>query len=461
MSFSTLEFIIIFLPLFLVIYYVLFFVCKKNHLPANLWLAVGGLIFCLYADYEMHTYYNVSVALLEALLTYFVARGISYFDNKESYRFLRKAITVIGTGILLVTLIIYKYFVKALPIGISFYSFSMIAYLIDVYKHKVYAEKNVINYVSYILMFPRLVQGPITRYGRFRDSIRKRNINVRRIDKGLKLFILGLSFKVLIADKIGLLFFEIQKIGFESISTPLAWMGAVAYSLQLYFDFCGYSMMAVGIGNMLGFTLPGNFDSPYAARSIGEFYRRWHITLGQWFRDYIYIPLGGNRKGTVMTLFNLLLVWIATGIWHGRDLNFLIWAAVIFMFVALEKLFLLKILNKSRILSHVYVLVIIVTSWVIFALRDIDSLCVYLSRMFPFVTVEYDSNVMALDYIKYGRMYGPVAIVAVLLCIPGVYKRITLMRRKKYSPIICIVLFILCIHSISRGLSNPFMYYGF
>ncbi len=461
MSFSTFEFIIVFLPLFLVIYYTLLKLNKNSKVLANIWITVGSLAFVFYADYVSGHFYNILILVLISLYGFLIARGISYFGNKPDYQKMRGFVFVSGLVVILAVLLVYKYYVKALPLGLSFYSFTIIAYLIDVYKKKSVAEASVIRYFAYITMFPKLLQGPITRYDRFSNALVNRKITLGRFDRALKLFIMGLAMKVLLADRVGLLFFELEKIGFESISTPLAWMGAVAFSLQLYFDFCGYTLMAMGLGSMLGFRLPVNFDSPYAAKSVGEFYRRWHITLGQWFRDYIYIPLGGNRKGSVATLFNLFVVWLATGVWHGRSLNYLIWAGVLFVFIAFEKLFLAKLLNKTKILSRIYLNFVIVVSWVIFAITDIRRLWVYLTRMFPFIKVGYESNILAGDYIKYCRMYGPIMLIAIVLCIPKVYRGMLASRRKLVSSFLCILLFVLSLFSISKGMNNPFMYFDF
>lgn len=461
MSFSTLEFLLIFLPIFLVVYYIFLNIQKKTKLLANCWIVVGSLAFCFYADYVGHSYFNILIIGIETIVSFCLALAVSYFGSKNSCQTFTKVILGFGVFLIVGVLLAYKFVVKALPLGLSFYSFSILAYLFDVYAHRVEAESNFINYSSYVLMFPKITQGPITRYSMFADRLRNRRVSLKRFDRALKLFIFGLSYKVLVADRIGSLFFEIQKIGFESISTYLAWMGAVAYSLQLYFDFMGYTLMAVGIGNMLGFQMPCNFNNPYASRSVSEFYRRWHMTLGAWFRDYIYIPFGGNRKGIIKTLFNLLVVWLITGIWHGIDANFIIWGLGLFIFIALEKLFLGRLLKKSHVVSRLYTVVVIVLSWVVFAITDIKKLVVYFTRLFPFIPVSYESNVLKDDYIKYGKMYGVYFIVAILLCIPWVNKAVLASRRKLISSVICIVLFVICIFDVAKGLSNPFMYFAF
>lgn len=225
-----------------------------------------------------------------------------------------------------------------LPLGISFYTFQITSYIIDVYLGKTKADTSFISLGAYLCMFPQLIAGPIVVYSDIRDALKQRKISVHGFDSGLKTFIVGLGYKVIIANRIGTLWNEVCTIGYESISTPLAWLGAFAYSMQLYFDFCGYSLMAVGLGEMLGFRMPANFRHPYMARSVTEFWRRWHITLGAWFREYVYIPLGGNRKGNARTIFNLLVVWFLTGFWHGAAWNFILWGFFIFILQIIEKI---------------------------------------------------------------------------------------------------------------------------
>ena len=231
-----------------------------------------------------------------------------------------------------------------LPVGISFYTFKSISYLIDVYRSG-HAERSFLRFGAYLCCFPQIVSGPIMRYGEMEQAQQFGVWKAARAEDGLKYIIAGLGMKVLLADRLGFLWNDIQTIGFESISTPLAWLGAAAYSMELYFDFAGYSLIAVGIGRMIGLPAIKNFDQPYSSRSVSEFYRRWHMTLGSWFRDYLYIPLGGNRKGTLRTVFNLLLVWAVTGFWHGGGLHFILWGMILGLLVVIEKLWIGKWLN--------------------------------------------------------------------------------------------------------------------
>lgn len=258
-----------------------------------------------------------------------------------------------------------------LPLGISYYIFKIISYEVDVYTGNVSAEKNPITFASYVLFFPQLIVGPIVKYRDMAAQFHtfENRCNLRQIEHGAELFVFGLAKKVILADSIGALWTDIigsGGVGLSQISTPLAWLGIIAYSLQLYFDFAGYSEMSNGLAAMLGFDCPANFDLPYIAGSITEFWRRWHISLSGWFRDYIYIPLGGNRKGKARQLLNMLLVWAATGIWHGASWNFICWGLYYFVLLTVEKLFLLKHLQKGRLWPHLYTLFFVVLGWGIF-----------------------------------------------------------------------------------------------
>ena len=262
-----------------------------------------------------------------------------------------------------------------LPLGISYYVFKLISYVADVYSGKAAAEKNPIDFAAYVLFFPQLIIGPIVKYREMADQLHtvKNRCSLAQIEQGAQLFIFGLAKKVILADSIGALWRGIigaDGVGLANVSTPLAWLGILAYSFQLYFDFAGYSEMSNGLAAMLGFDCPANFDLPYISASITEFWRRWHISLSGWFRDYIYIPLGGNRKGTARQLFNMFVVWAATGIWHGANWNFIVWGLYYFVLLTIEKLFLLKYLKKGRVWPHLYTLFFVILGWGIFTAND-------------------------------------------------------------------------------------------
>lgn len=258
-----------------------------------------------------------------------------------------------------------------LPLGISYYIFKIISYEADVYTGKIEPERNPLTFAVYVLFFPQLIVGPIVKYREMADQLHdgKNRCTMEKAQRGAELFVFGLAKKVILADSIGALWTDIigaGGVGLANVSTPLAWLGILAYSLQLYFDFAGYSEMSNGLAALLGFDCPANFDLPYISGSITEFWRRWHITLSGWFRDYIYIPLGGNRKGPARQLFNMFLVWAATGIWHGASWNFIAWGLYYFVLLTIEKTFLLKYLKKGKIWPHLYTLFFVVLGWGIF-----------------------------------------------------------------------------------------------
>ena len=239
-----------------------------------------------------------------------------------------------------------------------------------------------LKFATYVSMFPETDLRPITRYGDISDSTTERTFTVRGLEDGMKLFILGLAAKVLLADRVGILWHEVQVTGFESISTPLAWLAAIAYSMEIYFDFWGYSLMAMGLGRMMGIELPANFRRPYMARGVRDFYRRWHMTLGQWFCRYVYIPLGGSRRGELCTIFNLLVVWMLTAFWHGAGWNFFCWGGLLWICIVLERqLGRLKFVHKMKVLPHIYLWLVIPMSWMCFAITDLSQLQVYLDKM--------------------------------------------------------------------------------
>ena len=354
----------------------------------------------------------------------------------------------------------YSGLTQKLPLGISFYTFQIAAYVIDVYRGIVPAESSFVNLGTYLTMFPQLIAGPIVNYAEVSSSLKSRRVTMRDFEAGIRILIMGLASKVILADRIGILWNNIQTIGFNSISTKLAWIGAVAYSMELYFDFAGYSMMAIGLGKMLGFTIPVNFRFPYMSKSVTEFWRRWHITLGRWFREYVYIPLGGNRKGKARTMFNLFVVWALTALWHGAGGNFLIWGAMLLGLLFVEKLFLLPLLEKTMILSHVYLLIVVPVTWIAFAIEDVGSLGVYLSRMFPFFggTV---AAVNAMDYVKYLQEFGSLLLLGALFATPVpavIYKK---NEKNLLGTVMIAVLFGLSMYYLAISSNNPFLYFNF
>ena len=345
-----------------------------------------------------------------------------------------------------------------LPLGISFYTFQTMSYTIDVYLGMVKAERNIIDFGAFVVLFPQLIAGPIVRYTDINRELKERQINLPQIQDGIKLFILGLGSKVLIANNVGALWTEIEAIGagegFLSISTPLAWMAVFAYSLQIYFDFSGYSLMAIGLGKMLGFEFPKNFDFPYISRSFTEFWRRWHMTLGSWFREYLYIPLGGNRVSKSRLYFNLFVVWAATGFWHGASWNFIFWGLFFFVFLVIERMGFKQVLERHSAFSHVYVIFFLLLSWALFAVTDLGMLGDLFTRMFV--------PVGGVDWIYYLRNYIVVFILGTVLSTPalkGLYLRL------EKNNVFCLVffgaIFLASTAYLVDATYNPFLYFRF
>ena len=343
-----------------------------------------------------------------------------------------------------------------LPLGISFYTFQTMSYTIDVYRGKVPAEKNIINFSAFVTMFPQLIAGPIVLYSDINEKLNTHEgrITLEGINEGIKLFIFGLGKKVLIANNVGALWTDIEAMGFASVSTPLAWLGIVAYSLQIYFDFSGYSLMAIGLGKMLGFDFPQNFNLPYISKSVTEFWRRWHMTLSGWFREYVYIPLGGNRKGLKRQILNMLVVWFLTGFWHGADWNFMLWGLYYFVLLTVEKLFLLDWLKKHPVPARIYALLTIAVGWAIFYITDLGMLGRFIVKMFSF------SGGISAGY--YFRNYFVSILVGILCSTP-----LTIRFYEKYKnnnvvmiPVLTAI-FLLSVAYLVDSTYNPFIYFRF
>ena len=291
--------------------------------------------------------------------------------------------TITGAGLSLLHI--------ALPIGISFYTFQTMSYTIDVYRKVVPAQHNILNFATYVTLFPQLIAGPIVQYKTVAKELAHRKVSLEDFSEGAFRFSIGLAKKVLLANQIGSLWDTISQL--HQMSAATAWLGAIAYSFQIYFDFSGYSDMAIGLGRMFGFHFLENFNFPYMSKTITEFWRRWHISLSSWFREYVYIPLGGNRKGMARQLFNIMVVWMLTGLWHGANWNFVMWGVYYGILLMIEKLFLLKWLNKAPAwIGHIYSMFLVVIGWTIFAQTDMSQLTTYLKAMFGIGVRGVDSD---------------------------------------------------------------------
>ena len=450
MVFSSFEFLFRFLPAFLIIY----FITPKKFRNAVLFL--GSIAFYTYGEAQY-----VLLLLASVTVNYVIAR--SMYKTPEDGRGRRQAVLlVLALCYDFGMLFFFKYsgLTTKLPLGISFYTFQIAAYVIDVYRGIVPAEKSYVNLGTYLTRFPQLIAGPIVNYTEVSSCLKRRTVTARDFESGVRILVIGLGSKVIIADRVGMLWNNVQTIGFNSISTPLAWLGAVAYSMELYFDFAGYSMMAIGLGKMLGFQIPVNFRFPYISKSVTEFWRRWHITLGRWFRDYVYIPLGGSRKGRLRTMFNLFAVWILTALWHGAGYNFLIWGGMLLGVLFLEKLFLLPFLQKSKVIGHVYLLLFVPVTWMAFTITDVHQLGIYLTRMFPFVNA-HTGMVNSMDYIKYLKDYDSLLAMGVLFATPVpavIYGRI---KRGMLGTLAIAVIFALSMYYLAVSANNPFLYFNF
>ena len=387
MVFSSFVFLCAFLPIVLFLYYIS---------PArirNLVLLAASLIFYAWGEPVY-----VLIMLFSTVFDYTNGRLIEYFKKKGSRGKMKAALVVDICGNLGI-LGFFKYadFVIdninsitgaglsllhiALPIGISFYTFQTMSYTIDEYRGQVEAQHNILDFATYVVLFPQLIAGPIVQYKTIANELSQRKVGLTDFSEGAFRFAIGLAKKVLLANQIGGLWDTISRM--NELTTATAWLGAIAYSFQIYFDFSGYSDMAIGLGRMFGFHFLENFNFPYMAKSITEFWRRWHISLSSWFREYVYIPLGGNRKGLPRQVLNLLIVWMLTGLWHGANWNFVLWGLYYGVLLIIEKLFLLKLIEKLPAwIGHVYSLFLVVIGWAIFAQTDMSQLTRFLKAMF-------------------------------------------------------------------------------
>ena len=462
MVFTSINFLYYFLPTVLILYFI---VPKKYK---NLLLLISSLLFYFYGEPKY-----IILMIIEIVLAYFEARLIEKYKSKEIFIF------SIFIHVLLLCIFKYTNFLITningifntnisllnivLPIGISFYTFQIISYLVDVYKEKVKAQKNFISLATYVSLFPQLIAGPIVRYETINDELDNRKQTFNDFSSGISRFIIGLSKKVLIANILG----ELCNIFILSNEKTVLfyWIYGISYSLQIYFDFSAYSDMAIGLGRMFGFHFMENFDYPYISKSITEFWRRWHISLSSWFKDYVYIPLGGSREGTFKLIRNILIVWLLTGLWHGSEWTFVIWGMFIGILLVIEKLLLNKYIEKlPSIVRRIYTLFIIMISFIIFSGSNINESFNNIVGLFnfsnPFI------NKFTMHYLK---DYGLVLIIAIFLSTPILKNTIIkLKENKKINNIInildIIVLLILLIIVTSYLIDssyNPFLYFRF
>lgn len=355
----------------------------------------------------------------------------------------------------------------ALPIGISFYTFQTMSYTLDVYMHDEKPQTNIINFGAYVAMFPQLIAGPIVQYKTVAKELTSRKENVDDFAIGVRYFIIGLGKKVLLANNVGAIWTMVKGLEDVDMTVLAAWIGIICFALQIYYDFSGYSLMAIGLGKMFGFNFPENFNYPYMSKSITEFFRRWHISLNTWFREYVYIPLGGNRKGLLKQIRNLLIVWALTGFWHGASYNFIIWGLYFGLLIIFEKVFLLKILDKCHgVIKHLYTLVAVLVGWVFFEFESLDAIGRYLSYMFG-AGVHDIYNEHTLYLVGNNVIFIIIAAVGAT-ALPKKIGNFVLAKIKniKVLPVLVenftyIIIFVICVSYLVAGSYNPFLYFRF
>lgn len=463
MLFTSISFLYYFLPTIIILY----FITPKKY--RNYILLIFSIIFYMYGEPKY-----VILMLVEILVAYFGALLIDKYKSKEI--FLITIIIHIGllcvfkyTDLFIGTInSIFKTNISflniALPIGISFYTFQILSYVIDVYRGKVKVQKNILKLATYVSLFPQLIAGPIVRYETICDELDNRDETIEKFSLGTRRFIIGLAKKVLIANMLGELCTKFSLV--DERSVLFYWIFAISYMLQVYFDFSAYSDMAIGLGKMFGFTFLENFNYPFISKSITEFWRRWHISLSSWFKDYVYIPLGGSRKGTLKLVRNILIVWFLTGIWHGAAYNFIIWGLFIGVFLVIEKLWLSKYISKlPKVLRNIYVLFIIMISFILFNAGSINEAFFNIKGLFG-LNKEVFINNYTIYYLK---SYLIVLIIAIFGATPLFKNIIEKLKKSKclnkiiniLEPIFLVILLLLVTAYLIDSSYNPFLYFRF
>ncbi len=469
MVFSSVLFLFRFLPIFMICYFVL----PKR--MKNFILFFGSLIF-----YAWGEPIYVLLMLFSTFVDYFNGRMIEKFRGKKAATGFLIASVIINLSVLCffkyadflvqtfrsVTGLSVPLMKLPLPIGISFYTFQTMSYTIDVYRGEAKVQKNLLDFGVFVTMFPQLIAGPIVKYVDVEESLHDRKVSLEAVSSGMQRFCIGMAKKVLLANNIGELWSRISAMDFGGISALTAWLGIVAFAFQIYFDFSGYSDMAIGLGEMMGFRFPENFNYPYISASVTEFWRRWHISLGSWFREYVYIPMGGNRKGLPRQLFNILIVWMLTGIWHGAGWNFLFWGMWFAFFLSMEKLFLGKVLQKAgRAVGIVYDTLVVLAGWVFFSLESPAQILGYFRAMFGNAGPVDDQGLFL------GREYLFLLMVAVVAATPLAGRLVKKLKESQATPcrvvycvgekLIPMSLLLLSIAGIVDASYNPFLYFRF
>lgn len=459
----------VFLPIVLLLYYV---VPKKFK---NLFILISGLIFYAWGEPVY-----VLIMIASTLIDYTAGLLIYKFDNNKKIKLICLLVSlVMNLGLLGVfkysgfimqnidalfgTALFDPKHALPLPIGISFFTFQSMSYTIDMYMGKIKVQKNPISFAAFVTLFPQIVAGPIVRYDDIAAELDNRTVDIDCIYDGILQFITGVGKKVLVANNIGMLWTAVKGMEQSELSVLTAWLGIIAFTLQIYFDFSGYSDMAIGLGKMMGFNFPRNFNYPYQSKSISEFWRRWHITLGSWFKSYVYFPLGGSRKETGRTVLNLAVVWLLTGVWHGASWNFILWGVLYGVVIIIEKLFLGKILEKiPSFFSWLYTIILVILGWVLFDTADISTALGYMGAMFGGTGILSDNHGM-----YYLMNYGIITVIAIFACTDA-FKLILEKLRSKVpmlinyiTPFTKMAVLVLSTAYLADATYNPFLYFNF
>ena len=471
MLFSSMVFLFLFLPIVLMLYY------ASPRKVRNLILFVFSLVFYAWGEpkYVFLMIASTIVAYITGLLADKTKKGRKPWVPKVSLivailwnmglllffkytnLFIENENNIFGLSIVKMGLV--------MPIGISFYSFQTLSYVIDVYRGDVKAQKNYLTLGTYVALFPQLIAGPIVRYKDVAEQMAKRKETISNFAQGVHRFTIGLGKKVILANSIGALFDAISNSPQDQMSVTASWMGIIAYTFQIYFDFSGYSDMAIGLGKMFGFDFLENFNYPYISDSITEFWRRWHMSLSSWFRDYVYIPLGGNRKGKVRQCVNIMIVWFLTGFWHGANWNFMIWGVYFGIILLCEKLFLLKALKKiPKFISHIYALMLIVIGWGIFAFDDFGKLTQNFKNMFGLSGVDFANHQTLVWFTGYALTFVILIFTSTPLikkigerlkkAVPAVYSCVL-------QPLMVMAILLISTAYLAGNSFNPFLYFRF
>lgn len=473
MVFSSVTFLTVFLPLVSGLYYFpSVFIRnksdKKYQTYKNIILCLASLLFYAWGEPK-----NIVLMLLSIGFNYTIALHIDKTSENRKRRLLLSVAVAFNAGLL----VFFKYsgFIAdnfslifgyesgyidpALPIGISFYTFQILSYVIDVYRKDVDVQHNLIDFALYISMFPQLIAGPIVQYSEIDKQLRDRNESLFSVSNGIILFIKGLAKKAILANWAGAVFEELTSAGYEKLSMLGAWTAILFYAFQIYFDFGGYSDMAKGLGSIFGFSFPENFNHPYAATSITDFWRRWHISLSSWFRDYIYIPLGGNRCSVKRHIFNLFVVWSLTGLWHGASWNFVLWGIYYFILLVLEKYLLNSVIDKTPVfIRRIITFIFVLFGWVLFACTEVSSIAFYFKALFGFNGLT-DSNAI------YIFVSNVIILFIMIICSSELFK-LPELKENDYKSfimlfVLSIVLFALSLVCLIGDTYNPFLYFRF